>query len=212
MALEKHDYISAATGLLLVAVTVYGWLNLPDQIAIHFGPAGEANGFADKTTGLLIIPALSLGLYLLFRVIPRVDPLGDNIQKFHTPYQKLVLAVLGFMTYIQALIVFWNLGYSFTVNQALVPAIAVLYYLMGDVIGEARQNWFIGIRTPWTLSDEEVWKKTHERCRPLFKVAAGFALLALVIPDYFILLTVAPVLAASVYAVFYSYREYQKQK
>lgn len=211
MELERYDYMKAVAGLLLAAVTVYGWLNLPDQIAIHFNAAGEADGFADKTTGLLMIPVLSTGLYLLFKLIPRIDPLGENISEFQETYKKLVAALLGFLTYIQALIVFWNLDVSFTLNQALAPAIAALYYLMGEVIEEAEQNWFVGIRTPWTLSDEEVWKKTHERCGPLFKIAAVAALAAAVVPDYFIVLTVAPALAVSVYAVLYSYREYQKQ-
>lgn len=212
MKLDRYDYTAAATGLLLAAVTVYGWLNLPDQIATHFNAAGEADGFADKTLGLLIIPFLSAGLYLLFKWIPRIDPLGENIRDFQDTYQKLVSAVIIFMAYIQALIVFWNLELGFSINQALVPAIAGLYYLMGDVIGEARQNWFVGIRTPWTLSSEEVWGKTHERSGPLFKIAAAVALIALILPDYFIILTVAPVLAVSIYAVIYSYREYQRQE
>lgn len=207
---EKYDYMKAVTGLVLAAVTIYGWMNLPDQIAVHFNSVGEADGFADKTSGLLMIPALSAGLYLLFRLIPNIDPLGENISEFQDTYQKLVVAVLAFLTYSQAMIVFWNLGVSFTVNQALTPAIAGLYYFMGDVISEAEQNWFVGIRTPWTLSSEEVWKRTHERCGPLFKIAAAVALFAVALPDYFIVLTVVPVLAVSIYAVLYSYREYQK--
>jgi len=210
LKLERYDYMTAAAGLVLAAVTVYGWLNLPDQIAIHFNAGGEADGFADKTLGLLMIPVLSLGLYVLFRLIPTIDPLGENIGKFQDTYQKLVAAVMIFMAYIQSLIVFWNLELGFSLNQALVPAIAGLYYFMGDVISEARQNWFVGIRTPWTLSSEEVWRKTHERCGPLFKIAAVVSLTAVALPDYFIFLTVVPVLAVSIYAVLYSYREYQR--
>ncbi|WP_414838051.1 SdpI family protein [Candidatus Nanosalina sp. VS9-1] len=212
MELEKHDYISGFTGLLLAAITIYGWINLPDQIAIHFNAAGQPDNVTGKLFGLLMMPAMFLGLYSLFKALPRVDPLGENIQDFKEQYQLIISAILGFLTYIQALIVSWNLGYSFSISQALVPGIAALYYIMGVVIGEARQNWFIGIRTPWTLSDEEVWKKTHERCGPLFKVAAVITLVAVILPDYFILLTVAPVLAVSLYSVLYSYREYQKQK
>jgi uncharacterized membrane protein len=208
---KKYSYMNIGTGILLAAITVYGWLNLPDQIAIHFNAAGAADGFADKTSGLLIIPLLFAGLNILFKSIPWIDPLGENIEEFQDTYEKLVIAVLGFMVYIQALIVFWNLEASFTVTQALVPAIAGLYYFMGDVISSAKRNWFVGIRTPWTLSSEEVWDKTHKRCGPLFKIAALITLPALILPDYFIVLTVAPVLAVSLYAVLYSYREYQKQ-
>ena len=209
---ENQDYLLLSLGIIISALTVYGWLNLPDQIAIHFNAAGEADGFADKTTGLLTIPLISTGLYLLFKLIPRIDPLGENISEFQETYEKLVVVLLGFLAYIQTLIIFWNLDASFTLNQALAPAIAVLYYFMGEVIEEAEQNWFIGIRTPWTLSDEEVWKKTHERSGPLFKIAAVAALAAAVVPEYLIALTVAPALAVSVYAVLYSYREYQKQQ
>lgn len=209
---ENQDYLALGLGVILSIVTVYGWLNLPDQIAIHFNAAGQPDSTVGKGIGLIIAPAIFTSLYALFRALPSIDPLGDNILEFEEQYRTAVRAVLGFLTYIQIMVVAWNTGYSFSVNQALAPAIAALYYVMGDVIGEARQNWFIGIRTPWTLSSEEVWQKTHERCGPLFKIAAVAALAATVIPDYFIALTVAPALAVSVYAVLYSYREYRKQE
>ncbi|WEL23140.1 SdpI family protein [Candidatus Nanohalovita haloferacivicina] len=212
MELEKQDYITAGIGALLAVLTIYGWFNLPDQIAIHFNAAGQPDNFTSKTTGLLLLPAMFLGLYGLFKVLPSIDPLGDNIQEFKDQYRTIIAAVLGFLTYIQALIVFWNLGYSFSISQALVPGIAALYYIMGIVISEARQNWFIGIRTPWTLSDEEVWNKTHERCGPLFKAAGLIALLGLALPEYFIFFTVAPAMIVSVYATVYSYMEFRRKQ
>lgn len=210
MNLEKQDYSATFLGLLIAAVTIYGWLHLPDQIAVHFNAAGEPNQIIGKLLGLGLMPVMFSGFYVLFKLLPRIDPLGENIREFNEQYRAAVVAVLGFLTYIQAMIVFWNLGAAFTINQALAPAIAALYYIMGDVISEAHQNWFIGIRTPWTLSSEKAWEKTHERCGPLFKAAAAVALMAVIIPDYFTVLTVAPALIVSVYAVLYSYREYQK--
>ncbi|QKQ98536.1 DUF1648 domain-containing protein [Candidatus Nanohaloarchaea archaeon] len=211
MNLEKQDYGAVILGLLMAAVTVYGWLHLPDQIAVHFNASGEPDRITDKFLGLILLPVMFSGFYVLFKLLPGIDPLGENIQKFKGQYRTVIVAVLGFLTYIQAMIVFWNLGYSFSISQALAPAIAVLYYVMGDVISEARQNWFIGIRTPWTLSDEEVWNQTHERCGPLFKIAAAITLIAVALPDYFLILAVAPALAASLYATFYSYREYRRE-
>jgi uncharacterized membrane protein len=210
MNLERHDYITAGISFFLAAVTLYGWTHLPEQIAIHFDSSGQPDSTAGKLPGLLLIPAISAGLYVLFRYLPEIDPLGDNIEEFRPEYNLVMVSVLGLLTYVQALIVSWNLGFSFSMSQALVPAVAALYYIVGEVVGEAEQNWFIGIRTPWTLSSEEVWNKTHEKSEPLFKAAGLTALLGVVFPEYTIAFIAGPAAAIAVFSTVYSYVAYRK--
>ena len=95
--------------------------------------------------------------------------------------------------------------------QTLAPAFAVLYYYFGIVIENSRRNWFIGIGTPWTLTDEKVWDATHKHGGKLLKVAGGVALLGVLLPDYAIYLIVAPIIITIFYIFIYSYFEYHKK-
>ena len=94
----------------------------------------------------------------------------------------------------------------------MVPALAALFYYSGVLIQNARRNWFVGIRTPWTLSSERVWNSTHRIGGKLFKAAGLIALLGLAFPDYAIHLIIGPVLLFTAYLVVYSYLEYRKQE
>jgi len=96
-------------------------------------------------------------------------------------------------------------------TAAMIPAMAILFYYAGILIQNAKRNWFIGIRTPWTLSSEGVWEKTHKLGSKLFKIAAVLILLTLFAPDYF-LYSVFLLIAFSLYLVLYSYLEFRKEK
>ena len=104
----------------------------------------------------------------------------------------------------------YNLGFEFGMLQATAPAIAGLYLLLALLLRRAEQNWFVGIRTPWTLSDERVWDRTHERTAPLFAVAALCALAAAVVPEYALVLLVGPVTAIALASTVYSFVLYRR--
>ena len=95
---------------------------------------------------------------------------------------------------------------------AMVPALGILFYFVGIVTEKAKRNWFIGIRTPWTLSSDIVWNKTHKIGGKLFKIAALIAFSGLFFPKYAILLVIVPVILVALYTIVYSYFEYKKQK
>jgi uncharacterized membrane protein len=210
MELERYEYFAVTLAVVLTAITTHGWIHLPGEIAIHFDASGNPDGTTGKLPGLMLLPVLFIGFVGLFRNLPSLDPLGENIESFRPQYDLIAASILGFLTYIQALIVSWNLGYSFSINQALAPGIAALYYIMGSVLEEARQNWFIGIRTPWTLSSEEVWNKTHRKFATWFKASGLIALGAVIFPDRLVELAVLPAVIVSGAAFVYSYLRYQK--
>lgn len=211
MKLRKIEIAS----LVLVLATFVGaalvYPYLPDQIASHWGINGEVNGYMGKFWGVYLLPFIMLGCAILFFAIPRIDPKKQNIQKFEKYYNWFVLTFLLFFVYIYKLIIFWNLGYQFDMMRLMVPALALLFYVLGIMVSHAEPNWFIGIRTPWTLSSEDVWYKTHKLGGKLFRVVAVVSLLGVVIPQYAIWLLVLPILAVALYLVVYSYLEYHKQ-
>lgn len=112
--------------------------------------------------------------------------------------------------YVQALILAYNLGYAFRIQQVLAPMLAVVGITFGYVVENSRQNWFVGIRTPWTLSSEEVWTRTNRRGGILFKIAGVLALLAIPFPEYFIYVAVAPLVIAALVPTVYSYVLYRR--
>ncbi|PSP79070.1 hypothetical protein BRC81_06270 [Halobacteriales archaeon QS_1_68_20] len=201
-------------GLVIVAVAAVASAlaapELPEQVTTHWNAAGEPDGFMGATTVLVGAPALILGVVVLFEVIPGIDPLGENVREFQTAYDALAVLTAGFLAYTYGFVLAWNLGYQFEVMQALAPAMAVLYVAVGYLLERAERNWFVGIRTPWTLSSETVWRHTHERAAPLFKLAGVLALGALVLPDYAVYFLVGPVVAVAGYATVYSYVDYRR--
>jgi uncharacterized membrane protein len=94
----------------------------------------------------------------------------------------------------------------------MIPALGILFYYCGILIENTKRNWFIGIKTPWTLSSEVVWNKTHKIGGKLFKVVGIIAFLGIIFPNYAFFLILFPVIAVSIYTVIYSYFEYRKER
>ncbi|GAB7093480.1 SdpI family protein [Halolamina litorea] len=194
---------SAAVGVLAAP-------SLPAEMATHWNAAGQPDDTLPKAAALAVLPAVSIGLLALFAALPRIDPRRENVASFRAAYDWFVVLLVGFLSVIQVGIVAYNLGYRFPfVSLVLLGAAGLLYYA-GVLVGRAEQNWFVGIRTPWTLESEEVWERTHEVGAPLFKLCAASTLLAAVFTDWALLLTVAPVLLTVVITVGYSYRLSQR--
>jgi len=120
--------------------------------------------------------------------------------------------IILFLFYLYLLTILWNFGNKFSMNQVLSPAFGILFFYCGILIEKVKRNWFIGIKTPWTLSNEKVWDKTHQLGGKLFKIVGIIAFLGIIFPNYTFFLILFPVIAVSIYTVVYSYFEYQKEK
>ena len=209
--MRKEIILALFVILLQFLVAIYYYPQMPDQIASHWNIQGEANGYMSKFWGLFLVPLMSVGLFFLFAVIPRIDPLQNNIKEFIGYYWSFIILFLGYMLYIQVLIVVWNLGFTYNMFQALSPAMGILFFSIGFIIGKAKQNWFMGIRTPWTLSSEIVWEKTHRLGGKVFMISGLISILGFFFEGYFaLLLIMAPIMVGSIFLVVYSYYEYQK--
>jgi uncharacterized membrane protein len=212
MHLSKSRVIIAGILILTFAIAIIAYPFMPDVMASHWGFSGEANGYMPKIWTLFPVPMISAGLALLFLLIPRIDPLRKNIEKFMDAYEQFIIVILVFLLYISLLAILWNLGTRFNITQLLSPAFGALFYACGILIGKAKRNWFIGIRTPWTLSSDRVWDKTHAIGAPLFKLAGVLALGGILFPGIAWFLMLCPILLITVYLAVYSYLEYRKER
>ena len=161
--------------------------------------------------GLSLIPLIMTGFVALLAVLPRIDPYKKNYEKFGNCYEGFILLFILFMLAIQVQIILWSIGYQISPNLTMPFLIGTLFIYLGFLLGHAEQNWFVGIRTPWTLSSETVWKKTHELGGKLFKIAGVISFIGVLAGEYAIWFILVPILGVAVYTVAYSYFEYQKE-
>jgi len=209
--MRKSEVIIVAIILLSFFVGIYYYPQMPDKIASHWNVQGNVDGYMSKFWGLFLMPIISLGMLLLFILIPRIDPLKSNIAQFRKHYDGFVVLITVFLFYLYLLTIFWNSGFRFNLITFLSPALAILFYYLGILTENAKRNWFIGIRTPWTLSSDKVWEKTHKIGGRLFKIAGILALGAVFFETAAIFFIIVPVIIISIYTVLYSYLEYQKE-
>jgi len=204
--------IGLATVILMFFVGIITYPQMPEMMASHWNINGQANGFMPKFWGIFIFPLIALAMYLLFILIPKMDPKRKNIEKFRAYYDNFILMMLVFFFYIFAMSITWNYGISYNFNQAIVPPFTLLFYYIGVMLEHAEPNWTIGIRTPWTLENETVWKNTHKLGSQLFKISALLGLIGIFLPQYSLLFILIPIIASAVFITAYSYFIFPREK
>ncbi|MFA6489554.1 MAG: SdpI family protein [Candidatus Micrarchaeia archaeon] len=201
--------------IAIVALTflagLYVYPLLPEKVASHWNAAGDVDGHMERGFGAFFMPVLALFMLGLFYALPLLDPMKKNYKAFQKEYDNFVALIIGFMAYIYALTLAYNVGFQFNLTQFMAPAFAVLFYYAGAMMEKAKQNWFVGVKPPWTLSSERVWDKTHAIAGKMFKAAGIIALLGLAMPEIGLIASIAVLIAAAIFSVVYSYLEYQKE-
>jgi len=195
---------------LSVAVGAYLYPQMPDMIASHWDAAGNVNGYMPKFWGLFLMPLVALAMFALLVFIPRIDPLKANIEKFRGYFDGFIVLMTLFLLYVHAISMLWNLGVAVNMNRIMPPALGALLFYCGILIEKAKRNWFIGIRTPWTLSNDMVWDKTHQLGGKLFKITGVIAVFGAFAGTYAFLFFIIPVVAATLFTTVYSYVLYRK--
>lgn len=138
------------------------WGSVPDRIPTHWNAAGQVDGYGGKFSGLLLMPIITAGLYLLLKYIPRIDPARRNYESFAGTYLLIRVVLTVYMAFIYAvLLLAIGREETFPVGGLIIGAVGILFIILGAVMGKFRPNWFAGIRTPWTLTSKLSWTKTH---------------------------------------------------
>jgi uncharacterized membrane protein len=209
--MRKSEIIVIGIILLSFVVGIYFYPQMPEKIASHWNAQGEVDGYMSKFWGLFLMPFILVGLALLFFAIPRIDPLKENIERFRKYYDGFIILFFVFMlsTYFQ--VILWNMGIKISPNVILPIGLGLLFFYIGILCENAKRNWFIGIRTPWTLSNDVVWHKTHKIGGGLFKIAGVVAIFGIFFQKYTLFFILVPVILVTAYTIIYSYVKYQKE-
>jgi uncharacterized membrane protein len=208
---QKISFLPLVIIIIGFALAFYFYPQMPEKVVSHWDINGEPNGYMPKFWGLFLLPGLSVIMYLLFWIVPKMDPKKENIEKFRSYYDNLVSIILAFLLYIYVLTILWSLGTTFNFNQFIIPPFAVLFYYIGVVLQHAEMNWSIGIRTPWTLENKHIWNKTHRLGSIMFKTSAAIGLIGLLLPQYAFLFILTPITFSVLFTVFYSYYLFAKK-
>jgi uncharacterized membrane protein len=204
-------YAIIAVIILTFGFTIAVYPSAPDLVASHWNAAGEVNGYMSKFWGLFLVPFIMTGFVALLAFLPRIDPHKKNYEKFMGYYEGFILLFALFLMAIQVQIVLWSIGYQISPNITFPLLVGALFIYIGFLLGHAEQNWFVGIRTPWTLSSKTVWKKTHELGGKLFVIAGIISCLGIFAGVYALWFVLVPALVVAVITVAYSYYEFQKE-
>jgi uncharacterized membrane protein len=206
----KINWRSEIVGLFLIAamflLAAAVWNTMPDSIPVHFGLDGQPDRYGGKFEGLLSMPLTAAGLYLLFFFLPRIDPRGERYARFAGAYTIIRTAVIALLAAVQVVIILQTRGVAIDVSTIVALLIGLLFMVLGNYMGKIRPNWFVGIRTPWTLSSEESWNKTHRLGGKVF-VVMGFVIAAasLFQKPWILLGSIGLLLIATVVLAVYSY-------
>ncbi len=176
MRLDRSDAVCLAVVVLHFALVGFFYSDLPDPLPTHWNAQGEIDGYTPKPWGAWLFPLITLGMYLLFKIIPWISPQGFRMESFIKVVDILKQTLVLFMFVIGVTVVFAAQGKPFDPGAVILPGVGVLFIIIGNYMGKLRKNFFIGIRTPWTLASDEVWAKTHRVGGWCF-VLAGLVLL-----------------------------------
>jgi uncharacterized membrane protein len=203
-------------GLALIAVAMSAavYTRLPDTMAVHWDLDGNPNGWMPRAVGAAFGPVFILLLGLLLRFVPRIDPRAENYARFGEAYEVIIASVLSLMLIVHGIVLAVALGYRVSVARIVPALVGALFVVIGNMMPLVRPNWWFGFRTPWTLSNDRVWARTH-RLGGYCMTAGGLVMIlaALVLPTP---LGIPVLLAAAVASTFgpvvYSYLTWKREE
>lgn len=178
---------------------------LPDPMPSHWNAAGQVDGYMSRFWGVFLLPLMTAGMLLLFLAIPAIDPLRANIAQFRETYNLLIVGFTFYMLYVHGLTLAAALGVPFNMTVMLLPAVGLLFIGIGLILPRAKRNFFIGIRTPWTLSSDTVWAETHRVGAWAFGLAGVVTIMSAFLGEAGIWVLMPALLLAVFVPVVYSY-------
>jgi uncharacterized membrane protein len=203
--------------LLIVAMlglSAWAWQHIPNtqEIPVHYDIQGTPDRWGNKWEGLLALPLVAAGLTALFAVVPWIEPRAQNLARSQTAYSATAIAAMVLLVSIHGATVLQAVGWQIPVATVVAVGVSLLLAILGNYLGKIRSNFSFGIRTPWTLSSEQAWNKTHRLGgRLLFGLGMSGAIAALANANQlFVLLMLGGTTGTSLFLIVYSYQVWKQ--
>lgn len=187
------------------------WNDMPDIVPTHFNAAGEADDYGPKWINAFLLPGIALATYLFLLFIPLIDP-KKRIQSSQKPISAIRIVISLFLVGIYALVMMKTFNMETDIAQFVLVSVGLLILITGNYMNSIKPNYFIGIRTPWTLENPEVWKKTHRFASKLWILGGLILAISAFIPllKGSLLLIIGAVLLLAVLPLLHSYTTFKK--
>ena len=157
----RSRWFGLVIAALAVALSIWAYPQLPPTVATHWSLNGTPDGYSSRPWALAIIPVTLVIMTVIFNVLPKIDPRHENYAKFLSSYWLIANAVIVFLLVAHGLIIAAGLGFAIKIDRLMPLGIGLLFVFLGNFLTRVEPNWFVGIRTPWTLSSDTVWRRTH---------------------------------------------------
>jgi uncharacterized membrane protein len=167
----RSRWFGLVVAVLAAAVSVWAYARLPETVATHWNLQGTPDGYSSRLWAAAVMPLVTLCLTGLFNVLPKMDPRRENYAQFLDSYWLIANAVLAFSGLAHVLILANGMGYTVQVDRLIPVGLGLLFTFLGNYLTRVEPNWFVGVRTPWTLSSDTVWRKVHRTAGWLFVIA-----------------------------------------
>ncbi len=209
--MKKH-LIPILTISLSILVSIFFFRYLPDSMASHWNAQGVVDGYTSRLFNVLFFPLINVFLFLLFKYIPKIDPKWKSILVFEDKFNLFVSSMLIFMVLLQLEVYLWNIGIIIPIAVVMPILMGGLFIVVSILLKDAKQNYTIGIRTPWTLHSESVWDKTHALGAKLFLASGILSIVSVLVPKYSFLFVIGSVILSTVILFVYSYVEFKREE
>jgi uncharacterized membrane protein len=198
-------------GAVLFSLAVYS--RLPEEVPVHWAMSGEPNRFASRLEGAFLIPAMMIAVFAIMQWYPSRDPRSANIAKFRGAYDTVVTATIALLSGLHVLALGNALGWRIDIPKIGMVALGLMFILLGNLMPLARSNFIFGIRTPWTLSSDTVWTRSHRVGGYAMVVAGVITIVAgLVAQPVGYAIALASLLMSGVVPLVYSYFLWSRSK
>jgi len=163
--------------ILMLLISVWAWRQIPPdtQLPIHWGINGQSDRYTGKFWGLFMMPVILTGMCILLFLVPLIEPRKRHLKLSMKAYNFILIAIVLLMAALHIIIIISSLNKGISVNKTVPFMIGLLFIVIGNYMGKIRSNFILGIKTPWTLSSELSWNKTHRFGGRLF-ILCGFLL------------------------------------
>ncbi len=209
-----HIYSEVLSVLAILATLIaapFFYLRFPNLVPTHWGLDGVANGWSRGYVAAFLFPVIILLVYLLMTYLPKIDPKKKNYEEFEGVYALIKTVIVVFLALMYFLSSLMDLGYNLRVDVIAPCLVGIIIIIIGSCLDKVKSNWFIGVRTPWTLSSEEVWKKTHHFSKFVFVIGGALMIISSFVPFWLKpVLFIISLVVIVILPVAYSYFSHRK--
>jgi uncharacterized membrane protein len=203
MTPNQKFYLGAAAVILAtLAGIIVAYPQLPNVVPIHWNAHGQVDGWGPKWSLLLYGPGMMISIVLIAAVLPWLSPRKFEVDSFRATYLYIMIVIVAALAYIQILVLLSALGMALDMGRAITGGVCLLITLLGNVLGKVRRNFYVGIRTPWTLANDVVWNRTHRLGAKTFFAGGLLGLLAVILRGPFWLPVTTILVAAFIPAIY----------